>query len=255
MAYVITIANEKGGVGKTSVSTSLAAGFTLSGFDVLLIDCDPQSNSTSTFNAATENEYTMYDVMEKACTLEQAIQHTPNGDIVPNDKALKGQEARYALMPGGYFILKKAIDAVRDKYDIIILDTPPNIGAFTISALAASDGILIPVTPSEYAMKGLTQVLSTVAEAKEGLNENLEILGAVLINCDKRKKLTFESRDELLALSKEYNFKIFDAMISTCQEVEKAQRDHCTIFEKAPRSSAALDYVEVIKEMMKLLEV
>ena len=255
MGIVITIANEKGGVGKTSVATTLADGFKRCGYKTLLIDADPQRNSTTTFHGKTEDEYTMLDIFERECSIAQAVQHTDVGDIVPGDRALKNREGYYAAVTDGFYILDERIEEVKALYDIILIDTPPHIGTFTTNALVASDGIIIPTMPQTYSISGVKEIFGTIQSVQKRLNNKLKVYGVLVIAYDGRNNLDREIDDKLNVIKKEIglDFHIFNTKIRKCQEVQKAQDENKTLFEYSSKCNTALDYVDFIKELMIIL--
>lgn len=254
MATVIVIANQKGGVGKTTLSTTLTDALTKCDYKTMLIDMDPQENSTSFMQATVQGAYTLHDVMEGECTVLEAVQHTPLGDILPGDALISGKAAQYQMKLKGYNILNKALEPAKNEYDFIIIDTPPSLGIFLVNALTAADEVIIPVKAEKFAIDGLGNLMNTITEVKEECNPKLHILGAVLMAYDSRIGMDKQVKRQLPIIGQEFNFTVFDTAIRVCQEVKKAQNNLESIFDAAPKSTATADYLDLVKEIIKELE-
>lgn len=253
MAYIIAVANQKGGVGKTSVAATLADAFVRCDYKTLIIDTDPQCNATLSFKAKTENEYTLYDIFENNCKTKEAIQHTEIGDIIPGDLLLSGKENIYMNENDSYLMLKKAIEEIKEEYDIIVIDTPPNLGIYLINSLAVADGIIIPIAPQRYAIEGLKMLIDTINQTTLNLNSKLHILGVLLVAYDSRKNLDKRINRQLPDIGRINNFNVFKHPIRICQAVREAQDEQVSLFEFAPDCTAAKDYVSLVKEIQLLM--
>mgnify|MGYP002514916029 CR=1 FL=1 len=195
MAKVISIINQKGGVGKTTTAVSLAAAVGAKGYKVLLADIDPQGNSTSGFGINKRKiGFSSYDVLVKDINANDAVIKTEfkNVDIMPAYLNLAGAEIELIGVNDKEFILKKNIDKIRDNYDYIIIDCPPSLNTLTVNALTTADTVLVPIQCEYYALEGLSQLLYTINLVKERLNPSLEMEGVVFTMFNARTNLSLE---------------------------------------------------------------
>lgn len=256
MATKIAITNAKGGVGKTTSSINIADALMYIGYKVLFIDLDPQANSTSIYKGTTiieEGEKTLYDVFEGASSISECIQHTDFGDILASDNRLAEKDAVYQTKIGGNKILKKALKEIDDDYDFIIMDTPPNIGAYMRNAIYSADGCICPVVPKKFAFDGLATLLNTIENIKEDGNDNLKVYGILLTVYDKRNAQDKALKNELPKIGESLGYNVFDTAIRTCQDVEKALVDCKSLFRTKGNSNGAVDYVSVVKELLEVI--
>jgi len=198
---VVSIFNQKGGVGKTTTNINLAAYIALRGHRVLVIDVDPQGNTSSGLGIDKENlENTTYELLMTDVGIKDVIVHVEKIDnlhIVPSNMELAGADLELADMPNRESILKRKIEEVRDLYDFIIIDCPPSLGLLTINALTASNSVFIPMQCEYYALEGISQLVKTIQKVKKGLNKSLEIEGVVLTMFDARRNLQLQVAEEL----------------------------------------------------------
>ena len=195
MGRVIAIANQKGGVGKTTTAINLSACLAEAGQKVLAIDFDPQGNATT--GLGLEKEYmeeTVYEMMLGECTLNDSLHQEvqENLDVLPSDSNLAGAEIELLDLDKKEFILKEHLDAVRDNYDFIMIDCPPSLSLLTLNALTAADTVLVPIQCEYYALEGLSQVLRTISLVKKTMNPGLELEGVVFTMYDARTNLSLE---------------------------------------------------------------
>ena len=192
MGKVISIANQKGGVGKTTTSINLSTILAKKGKKVLLIDADPQGNGTSGLGIDKEQKFSVYDVLIEDIEVENTLQKTQvkNLDLCPSNINLAGAEVQLVSMDDREYRLKTKLDVIREKYDYIIIDCPPSLGLVTLNAFTASDSVLIPVQCEYYALEGLGQLLNTIELVKKHMNKNLKVEGALLTMYDARTNLS-----------------------------------------------------------------
>ena len=197
MAKVVAIVNQKGGVGKTTTCVNLAAILRAKGLRVLLCDFDPQANATSGMGVDKTRSNGVYDVLINGMETEKAIVATPYGDVLPSSKALAGAGVEMIDLPDRQFLLKKALEQVRELYDYIFIDCPPSLELLTLNALCAADSLLVPLQGEYYALEGLSDLMGTVGIGRRGLNPKLEIEGVLLTMFDGRTNLAIQVAQEI----------------------------------------------------------
>lgn len=246
---IIAIVNQKGGVGKTTTATNLAASLADGGASVLLLDLDPQGNATSGLGLSKENLHpTTYEVLTGQATLDQAIQSTERQGlfVLPANSNLAAAEIELAGEQQREFRLSNALSLAA--YDYILIDCPPALGLLTINALTAAHSLLIPVQSEYYALEGLGQLLATVQRVRESLNPSLDLLGVVLTMHDKRTSLSDQVRDEL---DRHFGDKVFETVIPRNVRLAEAPSFGKTIYEHDRWSKGARAYKQFSKEVTK----
>jgi len=250
---VISVVNQKGGVAKTTTSINLAAGLALEGYKVLLIDADPQTNTTQVFihpNMEIGLEKSLYNVIIKFAPLSSVIQETrfTNLRFVPSHIRLSSADLELAqALDNRSARLKRAIDDIRGSYDYIIIDNPPSLGLLTINSFVASDRLIIPVSTAFFAMTGLVQLQETIAMVKQTqLNPSLEILGVLCTFTD----YTNVSKDVEKRLREFFGPLVFQTVIPKNVSLEEAHSRHTHVLDHSPRSGGALAYRELVKEVV-----
>lgn len=258
MTKVIAIANQKGGVGKTSTAVNLGAGLVREGNDVLLIDLDAQANLTMAlgFQNPDEMSYTISDVLMKAVKEEpivpaEGILTTEEGiDLMPSNIQLSGYEASLVNEYGREAMLRQYVDAVRMNYDYIIIDCQPSLNILTVNALAAADSVLIPTQPQYFSTAGLQMFFQTIGKVQRKINPNLQIEGVLVTMMDKRPNFT---KDLVARLREAYGnqIKVFDTEIPTSIRMTESGAYGKSIFSYDPKGKVAEAYEKLTKEVIE----
>jgi chromosome partitioning protein len=251
MTQIISVVNQKGGVGKTTTTVSLAAFIGKKRKKVLMIDLDPQGNATSGLGIDKgEIENSTYDVMVNDVPISEAIVESSakNVDICPTNINLAGAEVELVGAMSREQILKNAIDEVADNYDYIFIDCPPSLGILTINALTASNNLIIPIQGEYYALEGLSQLVDTVNKVKKKLNKNINILGVVLTMFDKRTQLTRQVKDEV---ENYFGDKVFKTLIPRNVRLAEAPSHGLAISDYDPNSKGGKAYESLANEVLK----
>lgn len=251
MAQVISIANQKGGVGKTTTTINLGASIAIRGYKVLIIDTDPQGNATSGLGIEKSSvDQDVYNVLIDEISMSKTIYHTstPNLDIVPATIQLAGAEIELTSLMARETRLKQGIDEISDQYDFILIDCPPSLGQLSINAFTASDSILIPVQSEYYAMEGLSQLLNTIRLVQKHFNKNLGVEGVLLTMLDARTNL---GADVVKEVKEYFNKKVYKTIIPRITKLAEAPSFGKPITEYAPKSRGAQVYDSLAKEVLK----
>lgn len=247
---IITFTNQKGGTGKTTSAVSVSAGLARRGFMVLLLDLDPQGNSTtSAGKQPDEKDPTIYEVLKGTATAAEAIVTTDGGfDILPSDIRQAGTDLELAGKPGRDIILAEALKKVRKNYDYCIIDSPPSLSVVTLMAFSASNYVVITLRPGYLDLDGVAQLKDTLKLVKQRTNKGLEVLGIVMTFYDDRKNL-----HKAIAAQAEEGFpgKLFNTRISDAVALSEAPSKGIDIYRYSPRSKSARQYAELTNEIIE----
>jgi len=250
LGRIISIANQKGGVGKTTTAVNIGAILAKKGKKVLLIDADPQGNATSGLGLEKEYELTLYDVLINECSVESTLQNTniKNLKVCPSNMDLAGAEVELVSQMSREQRLKERVDEIKDQFDFIFIDCPPSLGLITLNAFTASDSVLIPVQCEYFALEGLGQLLQTINLVKKHLNKSLEIEGAVLTMYDIRTNL---SNQVVKEVKRYFDDKVYKTVIPRNIRLSEAPSFGMPITLYDPKSKGARAYEKLAREILK----
>ncbi|MDR2667166.1 MAG: ParA family protein [Holosporales bacterium] len=247
---IVVIANQKGGVGKTTTAVNLATAFAAVKKKVLLMDLDPQGNATTGLGLYDKKLNTSYDVLIQAKTLSEAMNKTniPGLTIIPASVDLIGAEIELVQLPGREKILRNSLAPYKEMFDYVIIDSPPSMGILSLNAMVASDGVLVPLQCEYYALEGLSYLLSSINRIKASYNSKLALLGVVLTMFDKRNALSISvEKDARQHLGKI----VFKTMIPRNVKISEAPSHGRPVLIYDVKSAGACAYMELAKEFLE----
>jgi chromosome partitioning protein len=250
MAKIIAISNQKGGVAKTTTTQAIAAVLKRRGYKVLAIDFDPQGNLSDSVNAVADGIYTVYEVLKRETGIADAVQILQPFDIVPSNILLASADQTLA-QTGKEYLLKEAIEPIRDSYDYILIDTPPSLGILTINAFTAADEVIIPTTAGKFAVKGIKELFNTVQNVKKYCNNSLTMRGILFTKFDPRTNNSKDMKLLVEKLGEALNTPLFNTFIRNRVAVDEAQSRSQDILTYGGCEDIASDYEYLVDEYLK----
>ena len=251
MGRIIAVVNQKGGVGKTTTAVNLTAALTDLGKRVLLCDFDPQANATSGLGLNKRKlKYSVYDAVINGVAINEVIRPTPFGDVLPAAADLAGAAVELITMPEPSYQLKKVLQQVQNRYDVILIDCPPSLEMLTLNGLAAADGILVPVQCEYYALEGLTDLMNTLRMVKKRINPRLEIFGVALTMFDGRTNFSTQVAQEV---RKHFPGKVFANAVPRNVRLAEAPSHGLPVGAYDKHSRGAIAYKSMAEEVAKKL--
>lgn len=252
MQKVISVANQKGGVGKTDLTVNLSTVLAMGGNKILLIDMDPQGSATH-YITSTDFDTSITEVLLDGASIDDVIipSCVKGLDLVPATIGLGGAQIRLATDVNMQFKLRQALKASKKKYDYILIDTPPSLGILTVNSFAASDGVLVPVQPNFFSLKGLSDLLETVNKLHEMINPKLELFGVVITMYDKRTNLSKEIEE---MLKRRFDKKLFTTHIPVAVKLAESPGHKKPILQYAPKHKVSDAYRTLSEEFIKCVK-
>lgn len=245
MTQIITVTNQKGGVGKTTLVSALVCGLHERGARVLGIDLDPQGNLGFTLGMDIGDGYTVYDVLKGSRAIEQAIVRTEYGDILSSDILLSAAEVEFTA-PRREFMLSQHLDAVKDQYDFIIIDTPPSLNILTINAYVASTGIILPMEAEILSLVGISQIQEIIETVQKSFNPSLKVLGILLNKYNFRLTLSRDVLDLAEQVAEQLNTQVFPVKVRRSVSVAMAPAYGQSVLSYKPDATAARDLQKIV---------
>lgn len=250
MTKVIAIANQKGGVAKTTTTSAFAAGLKKRGYRVLAIDLDPQGNLSDSVGADMYQSPTVYNLMRQEITAAEAVQHLEPFDIIPSNIMLASAEQEFN-QTGKEHRIQEAISEIEENYDYILLDTPPSLGILTVNAFTYADEVIIPTTAGIFAANGINQLYITIKNVKKYTNPKISIAGILLTKYNPRSNINKDIRSLTEQLGAHIQTKVFDTFIRSSVVVEEAQANKSDLYAYNKNSTVAEDYETFVEEYLR----
>ncbi|MFN3410640.1 MAG: ParA family protein [Exilispira sp.] len=253
MGKIITISNQKGGVGKTTTIINLGYALSLMEKKILIIDIDPQGNATSGLGVKlNDSQPTIYEVMMSNLDINSSIIKKNGLSLIPSNIHLSGASIELINEPNREYKLSKALEGIKDFYDYIFIDTPPSLGLLTINALASSDEVIIPVQCEFFALEGLSQLLKTIKRVQSLINPKLVLNGVVLTMYDTRTNLSKEVYEEV---KKYFEQKLYKSVIPRNVSIAESSSHGISVIEYEPKSSGSIAYMNLAKEFLQQISI
>jgi chromosome partitioning protein len=248
--HIIVIANQKGGVGKTTTAHALVTGLTYKRYKTLAVDTDPQGNLTYTMNA-DEDAAGVYELLKGNISALEAVQRTEQGDIISGSLMLSGADMEFSET-GREYLLSEALEHIRTAYDFIIIDSPPTLGILTINALTAAHDLIIPMGADAYSIQGLSQLNATIGKVKKRCNPALNIAGLLITRYSGRAILSQELRDAIEnKAARAVGTSVFKSVVREGIAIKESQTQQTSLYAATLKSNAAADYLAFIEEYLK----
>jgi len=246
---ITIIANQKGGVGKTTTAHALIAGLTYKGYSALAVDIDPQGNLTYTMNA-DPGAAGVYELMKRTAVANQVIQHTAQGDIIGGSLMLAGSDMEFTDT-GREYILSETLEPLRSDYDYIIIDSPPTLGILTINALTAADDLIVPLGADAYSLQGLSQLHTTIGKVKKHCNPALRVAGLLITRHSERTVIGRDLREIIETKASFVGSRVFDSVIRESVAIKESQARQASPYAGVVKNNAAADYMSFVDEYLK----
>ncbi len=250
MGKIISVGNQKGGVGKTSSVNAIAMGLKHKGYRVLCIDFDPQGNLSFSMETDGDQNPNIYDVLKRTVKCRYAIQQTELGEIIPSTFLLSGMEMDFTGK-GREFVLRDCLETVRAQYDYILIDTPPELGVLTINAFCAADVVLVPVLTDIYSLQGIARLHDTIEHIRKSLNPKLKIGGIFLVRYNQREELSRIVLQTAEMIANEFGIPLLKTTIRGSVMIGKIQAAQKDMMEYASKNKAVMDYMALVEELLK----
>lgn len=247
---IITISNQKGGVGKTTTAHALLTGLANMGYKVLALDADPQTNLTYTTGINMDDTPDLYNLLKKQASFLEVVQQVkPGFDIIPGSLDLAGADMEFTAA-GREYMIREALEPVKEKYDFCIIDTPPTLGILTVNALTASHKIIVPMAADVYSLQGLSQLQGMVENVKKYCNPGLTIDGLLLTKYSDRAIINRNLKDSLQQTAAQLHTRLYKTTIREAVAVKEIQFLQSDIFTEYPKAKVTEDYKQFIKEFL-----
>ena len=250
MGKVIAVANQKGGVGKTTTSLALACGLMKKGFKVLAVDMDPQANLSFSLGADTDDAPTIYEMLCGAVKPRFVVQRATSVDLIASNILLSGAELEFTNQ-GREYLLKKHLSTLKGRYDYIVIDTPPALGVLTVNAFCAADYLVIPMLADIFSLQGIAQLADTIDRLRQSANPDLIVGGILLSRYDGRTILGRRIRETAQMVAKQMGTKLYKTTIHASIAIQEAQTNQSNLYAYAPRASGVRDYLDFVSELLK----